>query len=134
MTIRRPTVAMEPAVYRREHWQSFAFAPFITLRSQWSPPFIGGSTLTAIASRGRSASSQWSPPFIGGSTLTVRPPEASGKVVAMEPAVYRREHLHLEKVGPVRAPVAMEPAVYRREHAPKTSLCAADPKSSQWSP
>src|SRR5579863_1122565 len=58
---------MEPAVYRREH-------PF-------NPPAlqIGGT-------------SQWSPPFIGGSTRGDRRLLVQDDVVAMEPAVYRREH------------------------------------------
>src|SRR5579859_2917330 len=63
-----------------------------------------------------SVKSQWSPPFIGGSTRGPLPAAAVHPLVAMEPAVYRREHQattaghkHLERV-------AMEPAVYRREH------------------
>src|SRR5579859_1776490 len=37
-------VAMEPAVYRREHRVTSIRACPTTGSSQWSPPFIGGST------------------------------------------------------------------------------------------
>src|SRR5579863_6713082 len=61
-------VAMEPAVYRREH----------TARDVTD---AGGEL------------SQWSPPFIGGSTWCLLGRDERVAVVAMEPAVYRREHL-----------------------------------------
>ncbi len=37
-------------------------------------------------------------------------------MVAMEPAVYRREHEPCRHLFEGGGPVAMEPAVYRREH------------------
>src|SRR5690242_8321848 len=107
---------MEPAVYRREHMglieliekgsRSQWSPPFIgggnsgakrenglIYLSQWSPPFIGGSTPPCRRRRGRPARSQWSPPFIGGSTTRRGEVSAShAPDVAMEPAVYRREH------------------------------------------
>ncbi len=111
-------VAMEPAVYRREHWRTQVRVKLLASRSQWSPPFIGGST-RARRSSSRSCppwrsqwsppfiggstavgeielevggGSQWSPPFIGGSTRPIPGQRRGGKHVAMEPAVYRREH------------------------------------------
>ncbi|SRR5579859_810746 len=58
---------MEPAVYRREH----------------------AGTLRRLAEKPKS---QWSPPFIGGSTRVPGAGRGLGNGVAMEPAVYRREH------------------------------------------
>src|SRR5579863_5685138 len=100
---------MEPAVYRREH-------PF-------NPPAlqIGGM-------------SQWSPPFIGGSTRGDRRLLVQDDVVAMEPAVYRREH-PVQPRHQIRGQVvAMEPAVYRREHARRTMADNPADYGSQWSP
>src|SRR5579859_4962191 len=61
-------VAMEPAVYRREHFQHASAVLNRIYWSQWSPPFIGGSTMSKRWIRCVYCGSQWSPPFIGGST------------------------------------------------------------------
>src|SRR5579859_1986037 len=123
---------MEPAVYRREHPTSDARGIPQDM-SQWSPPFIGGSTIVAARMTGEEIESQWSPPFIGGSTLMHNCPSCGLAHVAMEPAVYRREH-RAELVGGIQLRVvAMEPAVYRREHARDPEQKAQERKS-QWSP
>src|SRR5579863_97697 len=62
-------VAMEPAVYRREHSGVVEVLVSQRIMSQWSPPFIGGSTDDHPYPSERRITSQWSPPFIGGSTL-----------------------------------------------------------------
>src|SRR5579863_4711148 len=61
-------VAMEPAVYRREHVHGPRVGRLPPCPSQWSPPFIGGSTNSIAAILACEGTSQWSPPFIGGST------------------------------------------------------------------
>src|SRR5579859_8176115 len=83
-------VAMEPAVYRREHlparsppgWAApVAMEPAVYRREHYDTEFLeDGQTM-----------SQWSPPFIGGSTLA-HDRAVPDRIVAMEPAVYRREH------------------------------------------
>ncbi len=78
--------------------------------------------------------SQWSPPFIGGSTREDQDREKIEALVAMEPAVYRREHEKVLHVAGTLAGVAMEPAVYRREHKPLSMACGMHGCLSQWSP
>src|SRR5579859_7885665 len=130
---------MEPAVYRREHLRKEC-GNDRAKRSQWSPPFIGGSTRPLSLVSAQVRWSQWSPPFIGGSTGADLAAVGAAVIVAMEPAVYRREHSSTPTaracrtasqwsppfIGgstrlscPYHCPaglVAMEPAVYRREH------------------
>src|SRR5579863_4220093 len=67
--IRGQVVAMEPAVYRREHARRTMADNPAVYESQWSPPFIGGSTRLRRRRMQRLPVSQWSPPFIGGSTF-----------------------------------------------------------------
>src|SRR5579863_7418696 len=72
-------VAMEPAVYRREHSGVVEVLVSQRIMSQWSPPFIGGSTQGVRGRLVRRARSQWSPPFIGGSTPPGPPARSRGR-------------------------------------------------------
>src|SRR5579863_4718150 len=132
--IRGQVVAMEPAVYRREHARRTMADNPAVYESQWSPPFIGGSTHPPGHLRPADDWSQWSPPFIGGSTGLPGVPAAHGEDVAMEPAVYRREHGSSSPYTTASYRVAMEPAVYRREHGRSLGPYQCSRSPSQWSP
>src|SRR6266571_5207061 len=89
---------------------------WMEMRTQWSPPLIGGSTRACWRACIRFAWPQWSPPLIGGSTDQLEIWAVPSGKAAMEPAVDRLEH-----PGPRRErrgfhAAAMEPAVDRREH------------------
>src|SRR5579863_7926919 len=127
-------VAMEPAVYRREHHVK-ALDSLCLLRVAMEPAvYRREHRFSARSGLHSKRASQWSPPFIGGSTSRRHPARPVAHQVAMEPAVYRREHF-----GPylahhhARAEVAMEPAVYRREHT-ATAGQTRSLWASQWSP
>src|SRR5579863_8819362 len=102
--VQRQRVAMEPAVYRREHVPDELAGHVESCVSQWSPPFIGGSTGNRMARPPWNIWSQWSPPFIGGSTDSVHRLAPEEDHVAMEPAVYRREHARGPGPGEDRSP------------------------------
>src|SRR5579859_746848 len=82
---------------------------------------------------GKSNTSQLSQPFIGGSTTGYEVNWRQEQYVAMEPAVYRREHRGHRGHWHSDQGVAMEPAVYRREHT-QTCERAGLAFPSQWSP
>ncbi len=113
---RGATVAMEPAVYRREHGMIFTLTS-TARKSQWSPPFIGESTLVMRREAEARAASQWSPSFIGGSTVSGHDAPRSAGMSQWSPPFIGGSTSIAKSPTPVMSLVAMEPAVYRREHA-----------------
>src|SRR5579863_10379238 len=111
---------MEPAVYRREH-QAVLERMDRALGHVAMEPAVYRREHTPYANQIRDpVSSQWSPPFIGGSTISLVERGKRGTTVAMEPAVYWREHPGDAAGSRGAGGVAMEPVVYRREHRFRT--------------